>query len=234
MVVRSRRIFSGGSRFAFLSTVFGFFALSVFTGCTKTKLITDPILGPDYHVSNVFRKEAALPAQIRRVAVLPLTTDTSGPSGVSGRETLEPVLHTELAKAGRFELIFLKPLDLQKWTGKERWDYVDVLPTNLLQTIAARTDADGVLFARLSRYHAYPPMVIGWRLTLTGIDADVLWSADAVFDAAEEPVSNSARRYDRGHVRNRPVLEDSRSILLSPSKFGQYTANAVVQTLPKR
>jgi hypothetical protein len=231
---RDREFYS--NRFARVArpAILGFLGFLLLTACTKTRIITDPILGPDFVVSNFFRKEATLPAEIRRVAVLPLTSDTTGNSGVAGQQVLEPILHTELSKAGRFELVIVKPGDLGKWTGKERWDYLDVLPPDFLKIIKEHTGADGVLFARLLRFHAYPPMVIGWRMTLTAMDADLLWSVEGVFDAAEESVSNSARRFDRGRVRNNPALEASRSILLSPSKFGQYTARAVVQTLPQR
>lgn len=204
------------------------------SGCAKTKVITDPILGPDYQATNVFRKEAMLPAQVRRVAILPVTSDAAGATGTAGREMLEPILHTELVKAGRFDLAVIEPGPLQKWTGKERWDYQQPLPKDLLERIGRETGADGVIFARLTRFHAYPPMVIGWRMTLVTLDADILWSVDEVFDAAEEAVSNSARRFERGRVKNNPALEDSRSILLSPSKFGQYTARTAVQTLPVR
>jgi hypothetical protein len=207
--------------------------LLLFSGCHKTKVITDPILGPDFAVTNVFRKEATLPASVRRVAVLPLVSDMS-PDALAGGQMLQPVLQTELAKAGRFDLIFVTPGQLQQWTGQERWDYHDVLPNGFMKNIASHTDADAVIFARLSRFHAYPPIVVGWRMTLAALDADLLWSVDEVFDASEEAVSNSARRFDRGQVSSSAALEDSRSILLSPRKFGQYTARAVVQTLPHR
>lgn len=200
----------------------------------QTRVITDPILGANFAVTNFFRKEAILPAELRRVAVLPLTVANASASSAAGRQMLEPVFHMELSKAARFETVFVQPEQLQKWTGKERWDYLDVLPPDFMKTIAEQTDADGVLFARLSHFHAYPPMIIGWRMTLTALDADILWSVEEVFDASEEPVANSARRYDRAHVRNNPVLEDSRSILLTPRKFGQYTARAVMETLPSR
>lgn len=231
--IRGRRGFDSGRCLNAFLAVFAFLSFSLLAGCTKTKLLTDPILGPDFAATNVFRKEATLPAEVRRVAILPLT-ESAGATGTPGRETLEPILHTELSKAGRFDLVLVSPLELQKWTGKERWDYQQLLPKDLLKTIAERTGADAVIFARLSRFHAYPPMVIGWRMSLVTLDADILWSVDEVFDAAEEAVSNSARRFDRGRVSNSPVLEDSRRILLSPSRFGQYTARTVVQTLPAR
>src|SRR3954466_11487706 len=93
----------------------------VFSGC-KTKVFTDPILGPDYSATNAFRKWPVLPAELRRVAVLPLSYNEADATAVSGQQTLEPILQTELTKAGRFELIAVKPAQMQLWTGKERWD----------------------------------------------------------------------------------------------------------------
>ena len=214
-------------------TFLALFSILLQPGCSL-KPITDPIVGPGHNTSNVFRKEAVLPATLRRLAVLPLTYDEGNATGAAGREILEPVLQSELAKTARFELYFVKPAQLEQWTGKERWDDFNELPKEFLQTIAQRTGCDGVLFARLSQFQAYPPIVLGWRLRLVANDADIIWTADELYDAAEQTVSNSARRYDRAHTRNNPVLEDSRSILLSPSKFGQYTLSSLLGTLPTR
>lgn len=216
------------------SRVILFLAGILLLGGCSLKPITDPIVGPNHVASNVFRKEATLPATLRRVAVLPLSYNDANASGAAGRETLESVYHAELTKAGRFELLFVQPAQLRQWTGRERWDDLEELPTGFLKMLEQRTGCDGVLFARLAQFQAYPPIVIGWRMRLVANDADIIWTADEIFDAAEQAVSNSARRYDRAHARNNPVLEDSRSILLSPTRFGQYTLSTVLGTLPIR
>lgn len=208
-------------------------AISFAEGC-KTKELTDPIFGPDYSPTNVFRKWPVLPAELRRVAVLPLSYNELDASAPSGEQTLEPMLQAELTKTARFESIFVKPSQMQLWTGKERWNSSDELPPDMLKVLTQKTGCDGVLFIRLSQYRAYPPILTGWQMKLVTKEADILWAVDELFDAAEERVSNSARRFDRGRVRNNPALEDSRSILLSPTKFGQYTLHAVFQTLPAR
>jgi hypothetical protein len=208
-------------------------ALLWLTACS-TKPLTDPIIGPDHAVKNVYRKEGVLTGEMRRIAVLPISSPEVNSSAVSSRETLEPVFQAELQKSGRFELFFVTRGQLLLWTGKERWDDYDELPADFLKTVTAKTGCNGVLFARVSQYHAYPPIMIGWRMRLASSSADSIWSVDEVFDSAQAPVANSARRYDRDHERNNPVLEDSRSILLSPRKFGQYTLAAVFQTMPVR
>lgn len=202
-------------------------------GC-RTKAITDPIIGPNYVVSNVFRKEQTLPAQVRRVAVLPLSHRESDANFVSGKQTLEPILASELTKASRFESFLVGPAQLKRWTGRDQWDAYEALPPNLFKVLLEKTGADAVLFTALTEYKPYPPATIGWRMKLVAPDADILWAVDELFDASQVAVSNSARRYERDHVRTSPALEDSRSILLTPTRFGQYTLDAVLETLPNR
>lgn len=202
-------------------------------GCQSAKVaLTDPILGPSYAVENVFHVSSNLPPAMRRVAVLPLSSMQGRSAGV---EILEPVLLAELAKAKRFELVAIRTEDLRDWTGREAWSAQDELPEGFLAEIAKRTGCDGILFSDLSQFRAYPPMLVGWRLNLVDIkSASVLWSVDEVFDAGDTTVVNGARRYSNQHLRNQPALEDSRSIMLSPSRFAGYTAQTVLATLPNR
>ncbi|MGZ8938807.1 MAG: hypothetical protein ACXW32_06305 [Limisphaerales bacterium] len=207
--------------------------LWILSGCS-TQPLKDPIVGPNHQVRNVFQRHPLLPINVRRVAVLPVSFKEANAALVSGKESLEPVLRMELAKAARFETIYIEPTQLRQWTGREQWDAYEDLPPRMLKLLTEKTGADSILFSHLSEYKAYPPMVIGWRMKLVGSDADALWAVDEMFDAAEEAVSNAARRYDRAQVRNNPVLEDSRAILLSPTRFGHYTLQALFETLPKR
>src|SRR5690348_10040210 len=83
--------------------------------------------GPDYHPSNVYRLADSLPPNFRRVAVLPLIGE-EGADAHAGSQTLEPVLHTELLKTGRFEVTLVSPEALRQWTGRKLWDAQDKLP----------------------------------------------------------------------------------------------------------
>lgn len=220
------------SRARFLALL-GATGINLLNGCS-TKPLTNPIVGPNYAVSNVFRQDSTLPVHIRRVAVLPLSYKEATVAFVAGQQSLEPVLQSELIKAGRFESVFIKPEQLKQWTGRERFDAYENLPSELFKLLADKTGSEAVLFVALSEYKAYPPIAIGWRMTLAANNSDILWSVEEIFDASDRAVSNSARRFDRDHIRNSPVLEDSRSILLSPTRFGQYTLQAVLDTLPNR
>jgi hypothetical protein len=205
-----------------------------FLGGCRSVSVKDPISGPSHEVSNVFRKEHLLPGPLKRVAVLPLSYKESSVAFVAGQQSLEPLFQSELTKASRFETVFIRPEQLKQWTGRDRFDAYESLPPNLFKLLAEKTGSDGILFANLSEYKAYPPMVIGWRMKLAANDADLLWAVEEIFDASSQPVSNGARRFERAHARNNPVLEDSRSILLSPTRFGQYTLDTLLATLPNR
>ena len=212
------------------------FTLILTGGCRSARTqLTDPIIGPSYVPSNFYRKTETLPMSLRRVAILPITFSETATTAESVEELLQSALLSEFNKAGRFELLVVRPDQLQQWTGKQRWNYQEALPADFLQRIQQGTGSDAILFVHLSNYHPYRPIVLGWRMHLvTAFQGDVLWSIDEVFDAGEETVSNAARRYSREHLRNHPTLEESRSILLSPRRFAQYTLAAAAATLPGR
>ena len=172
---------------------------------------------------------------LRRVAVLPMTFSATATSAESVEELLEQALLSEFNKTGKFELLVVRPDQLRQWTGKMRWNFQEALPQDFLRKIQQNTGSDAILFVHLTNYHPYRPIVMGWRMHLvTQFEGDVIWSVDEIFDAGEESVSNGARRYAREHLRNHPTLEESRSILLSPRRFAQYTLAAVASTFPDR
>jgi hypothetical protein len=222
------------SRKKIAGAALGWLTLVLFLAGCSTKPLTDPIIGPNYQVRNVYRKEPLLPVNIRRVAVLPLSIKAPTAGLVAGKDSLERVFHAELTKAARFETILVEPTQLKQWLGRETLDAYEDLPAQLFRVLVEKTGADGVLFAHLSEYKAYPPIMIGWRMKLVSNQAETIWAVEEMFDASEEAVSNAARRYDRAQEKNNPVLEDSRSILLSPTRFGQYTLRSVLDTLPAR
>src|SRR6185295_5883563 len=98
----------------------------------------------------------------------------------------------------------------------------------------AAAGVDGVLICRLTRYRAYEPLAIGWRVKLMDTDEPrIIWSVDEVFDSGEPAVVNAARRFAQAHPEAAAV-NDSHGILRSPRRFAQYTASEVFRTLPGR
>jgi hypothetical protein len=213
--------------------------LFLLTGCSSVTVAHGEIItGKDYQVSNVHRLAPKLPERIRRVAMLPLTTEPADSDMMNGRETLEPILQSEFDRLNTFEVIRITPDQMRHFTGKAEWASFDKLPMNFLTTIRQETGCDAVLFSRLTRYRAYPPMAIGWNLKLVdATDSQVWWAADELFDLADPQVVSSARRYQLEHQKYyqaNPQLADSRTALISPSRFGSYSASTLFATLPER
>ena len=68
-------------------------------------------------------------------------------------------------------------------------------------------------------------------------DGQIWWAADEVFDTANPKVVNSARRHQLAHQKynvGNPLLADSKTVLMSPRRLGQYTVDALFSTLPER
>ena len=185
--------------------------------------------------ANVYRLNERLEPHCRRVAVLPLAANASEPETMSGAAALDSVLHAELGKCALFELVFISPADVKRWTGKFSWAAEEKLPAELLKQVGESSGCDAVLFARLAQYRAYAPLQIGWNLKL--VDAatrQILWAVDEVYDAGQPAVADQAKHYYRRHGYTGQPLQDRRTILMSPRLFGEYAASAALATLPKR
>ncbi len=204
------------------------------TAC-KTVRLTDPVIGPSYEPQNVYRTFDQLSAKLRRIAVLPMTSDLPQSESEIGLETLAPVVSEELGKTGRFELVPITPAQLRSWIGRSSVRAEDALPVNFPAILKRELDCDGVLFTRLTQYRPYPPLAVGFSFKLAELDtADLIWAVDEVFDANEPSVVNGARRYQLSREQLPGALSDSRSILNSPRGFSRYAAAAIFQTLPTR
>lgn len=220
-------------------------AFMLSAGCAS-KTIDPGLSGPFHKVGNFYLSGQKLPDDIRRVAMLPLVSAEENRVGAAGQRDLEPILYGEMTKGQLFEVILVRPSQLEQWTGRPRWLQSDELPADFLVRIKEETSCDAILFCQLSHFRSYPPLAIGWRLLLVKTDGQLLWSLDELFDAGEPAVVNSMRRYivdnERSNaefsreIRTRPgALWSQRVVglewLNSPRQFGRYTAHAVVQTL---
>ncbi|HEX3988856.1 MAG TPA: hypothetical protein VHZ30_05445, partial [Verrucomicrobiae bacterium] len=89
-------------------------------GCAKIPRSIEEV-GPRYKPQNIYKIAEILPAELRRVAVLPLTTPTDKPLLISGVPTLETTVYSELEKSERFEVIPVSGDQLREWTGQASW-----------------------------------------------------------------------------------------------------------------
>jgi hypothetical protein len=191
-----------------------------------------PAIGQAEPVSNVYGAVACLPAQLRRVAVLPVTCEYNS-DAEAGRDTLQPVLLAELAKTSAFEVVPVDHEQLEAITGRPAWAAHEVLPSDFFSRMREATGCDAVLFCRLKQFRAYPPLAVEWDLKL--VDANrrsILWATDEVFDSGEPSVAGAARRYYAQAIGHSSAIGDPSAILMSPRLFGQYAAAASLAALP--
>jgi hypothetical protein len=190
---------------------------------------------PPYRPTNVRLAPGGWPAEFRRVAVLPMTSNAQEPTSREGVVALESVVLGELRRRAVFEVVTVSREELRAWTGHSAWRQDEALPPDLLARIRQQTGCDGVFFVHLSVYRAYPPLAIGWRMGLMEhAQGRSLWAADEVFDAGSAEVIKAAQNYARQNL-NQPATDlDSSAVLNSPRRFGQYTAAALFGLLPGR
>jgi hypothetical protein len=225
------------------STVAAAMAVILLAGCTAVReslLLPPPEVPTYYRPSNVYIYSLSLPASLRRVALLPLTTASAVASQESGVEALEPVLQAELEKTKRFEVVAVSGDQLRQLTGQAAWRADDPLPLDFFDRLQKATGCDAAMFCQLTRYHPYQPLAVGWKLSLasktapTNAEPQLLWSVDEVLDAGEPQVANAARTYYAQHVHTEQSQTDTGTILRSPSLFGRFSLSVLFGTLPDR
>jgi hypothetical protein len=185
---------------------------------------------------NYFRAADKLLDHVQRVLILPLACDKQPMDLDCGREALEPLLQAELAKTRKFEVVIANAETLRSCTGRAGWSTEDALPLKFFDSLREATACDAVLFCRLTAFKAYAPLSVGWRLRL--VDArsrQTLWATDEVFDAAEKPIQEGVRRFEKLPKITWFRPESSDWVALhSPRRFGQFTLATVLATLPGR
>ncbi len=208
---------------------------ALITGCHTVATPSDLVRGKGYQPQNIYTESAALPKNIRRVVVLPLTCNENDETLADGRASLEPVLLSEFIKTKKFEVVTSDAAFLKNRSGRADWTTEEVLPPDLFTLLRENSACDAVLFARLTVFRAYPPMEIGWRLRLVNAETGhTIWAADEVFNGGERSVKSGARTHQLLADREAAGAPDEWFMQNSPAKFGQYTAASLFSTLPTR
>ncbi len=230
-----------------------FLVAIIFIGCAPSGNATELFAG-DLKPDNIFAAAPVLPANLKRVVLLPLAQDDSQSDLASGCEMLAPVLQSELIKTKKFEVIAASVKSIQAITGRSSWTGGEILPANFFDSLQRVYGCDAVLFCQLTTFHPYAPLVIGWRMKLVeAATQKIIWSADVVFDASEPAVSKSAQEFQRqqqgtqdkpktlfkrlvGWLNREPAsaADAPWTVLNSPRYFGQFSAVKLLQTLPER
>ncbi len=202
-------------------------------GCETVEDAFSPgVIGPFHTPSNFQLTKQKLPGTIRRVAVLPMTSAVGNQAARNSAETTEPLLLDELAKARIFDVVRITPERLVAMAGKPAFRVDEKLPPDLLEKLSEETACQAFLFTELTTYRAYPPLGVGWKMSLFDLsDGKLLWSIDEQFDAGQPTVANSARRHILNHQATAsPVMREA-PILNAPGSFTRYTISAAIETM---
>lgn len=201
------------------------------SGCRTVHQEWDVPTGPAFRPTN-FSSVGAIPAQVRRVAVLPLHAEAWEATTI---RPVEAAFVSELQKFERFEVVSVSRVQMREEFGAESVISSAALPADVLARLRASQGADAILFQDLTHYAPYQPISIGVRAKLVStIDGTVLWSFDTLFDGAQPSVAVAARGYYLTQGRPAHPLENSSGIMQSPSRFAKYVAHAMFGTLPPR
>lgn len=207
--------------------------LPAVAGCAHFNRFRDPIeVGPFYTAAN-FAGEPALPADLRRVVLLPVN------GGRQAGDAAIPLLDAEVLSAlqhqARFEVVPFNRELSRRWFGSEELSSAGALPANLLQRIAQEYAADAVMFVDMTEYRTLRPLAVGFRAKLATVrDVRLVWTFDEIISAADPAVANRIRRDTKVADRAREPLDLSDVVFLSPVRFAGFAAGTMFETLPRR
>ncbi|MEW6304178.1 MAG: hypothetical protein AB1705_11945 [Verrucomicrobiota bacterium] len=135
-------------------------------------------------------------------------------------------------KTREFEVVSVSEELVKTWSGRDSWRSDEMLPKDLLARIHTETGCDAVLFSQVTGFKGYPPLMIGWKLSLVTVpQGQPVWVADEWFDAADERVVTAARRFEQGGLLP-DSLRDGWAVLHSPSRFADFSLSALLGLLP--
>ncbi len=186
---------------------------------------------PPARTTNFFKSpvpDKSLP--MRRVAMLPLSGEQVSPEAL---RDIASAFHAELSKKALFEVVPIGGSELESMCGQRQLSSVRPLPAQVLEAVREKYGADGVLFTDITHLHAYRPIAIGVRAKLVDVGSGAIsWASDCVYDSGHPTVAENARIYQRQFSDpHRSVPDDGGSVLLSPSRFAKYVANATFNSL---
>jgi len=201
------------------------------TGCAFLEIELPPPSVAAYVPTN-YKGEARLPADVRRVAVLPAHGgDVADPESAAA---LDPVLLTALQRQVRFEIVTLSRDDCRRMFGAGSFGSTDALPPGILEKIATTYAVDAVLFTDITVYQPYRPLTLGLRAKLaTAHDVRLVWSFDEVFSGGQAAMRTSVDDYYAGTDKS-AAMDVSAAVLQSPTRFGAVAADLMFRTLPPR
>jgi len=209
-------------------------ALGALAGCQSASSVIDPLaLDPDSgYVPANYRGDARLPADLQRVAVLPV----HGGALADGESTLalDTVVVAALQQQQRFEVVSVSREDCHRLFGAADFSSVAALPHGFIDALARRYAVDAILFVDLTVYRPHQPIALGLRAKLAGVrDVRMIWAFDEVFSAEDPRLRRTIRSRQRTAMAA-PLVDPTPAVLQSPARFGAIAAELMFRTLPPR
>jgi hypothetical protein len=207
-------------------------ALALGLGGCMTPAVDDPArIGPFFTPTN-FAGDARLPANLRRVVLLPICGGAIAPK--ESVAALDAVFLAELQKQNRFEVVVLTREECLHRFHVEEFASTAALPHDFVSDLRRDFAADGVMFVDLTTFKAYRPLALGVRAKLAAIGGGsrFVWTFDNIFAASDPAVAASARHYFLGSDRRDVPADLTPATLQSPTRFAAYVAAATFATLP--
>lgn len=205
-------------------------------GCTQIAKHSDSsYTGPFHAVANVYIRPDGLPANLQRVAVMPLVPGRGNRSAERGVPLIEQVFKEELSRARIFDVVALTPNRLNTLIGAQALYADSRLPVEFITKIKEETGCQAILFAELTTFRAYPPVAVGWKLHLFDLETEALiWAADEVFDAGQATVANALRRHIREKLSPNNAAATRLLVLDSPREMARFSLGELIGTFTQK
>ena len=205
-------------------------------GCAQIAKHWDPTYtGPFHKVANVYTSPDGLPANLQRVAVMPLVPGRGNRSAERGVPLIQQLFTEELSRARIFDVVTLTPDRLDTLIGVQALYSDSRLPVEFISKIKEETGCQAVLFAELTTFRAYPPMAVGWKLHLFDLETEELvWAADEVFDAGQATVANALRRHIREKLSPNNASATQLLVLDSPREMARFSLGELIGTFSQK
>jgi len=210
----------------------GLLTALLLAGCETAPDLSDPVRFGPYYTPKNFRGEARLPAEIRRVLVLPVAVGNLAPEETA--ETLDRVVAAALQAQQRFEVVAFTRAEALRLLGQREVSSTTALPHGMIEQLTSRYAVDAILFTDVTVFQPYRPQALGLRSKLATVrDVRIIWNFDEIVSASDPAVANSARR-EALKAKGTEPIDRSPATLLSPSRFAAFAADAMFRTLPPR
>jgi hypothetical protein len=211
-------------------SLFATAAALALAGCASLPLPHRHELHESVYAPENFTAVTVLPADVRRVVLLPLDRDGHATPEIS-RE-LDGIRIASLQQRGRFEVVHLTRAECRRMFGEESFNSAEELPHGFAERVAREFAADAVLLIDLTAHRAHRPLMLGLRAKLATADGvRLLWVFDEIFDASSPAVATAATEHF--HDPKAPV-QGGEAALRSPGRFATFATTAMFATIPQR